>query len=307
MTTGTDFSALDPLQERLLEVLGHAPAPVPIGQILTGIRGLFRIAHDELAAVLEAGVAKGWLYRFAPYRSKQLRYWTQDETAYARAFVLELLAAAPLGWPEIRRRAASPLKGVAEKRLRRVLDELKTDGRLYELPPLLEARTKRFSAGPPEPLEYLAQALEKVRKKLKPFALPEDRFAAALRELAAANAPAEPPQRFIPEADADTAPAPQAPPTDPLALLVEGMLQLDPRARFGEPILLRELRWRLAPWLPKEQFDRAVFQLAERGTVHLQRHDFPSSLSEEERQQLVTDGRGNYFLGITLRTGHEYA
>ncbi|MEY3226139.1 MAG: hypothetical protein RLZZ536_758, partial [Planctomycetota bacterium] len=37
--------------------------------------------------------------------------------------------------------------------------------------------------------------------------------------------------------------------------------------------------------------------------IVLHRHDFASSLSVVERDELVTDGEGQYFVGMALRTG----
>jgi hypothetical protein len=53
--------------------------------------------------------------------------------------------------------------------------------------------------------------------------------------------------------------------------------------------------------LEKQLFDRAVLELARQGRLSLHRHDFPSSLSPAERDELVTDGAGAYYVGMALR------
>jgi hypothetical protein len=51
----------------------------------------------------------------------------------------------------------------------------------------------------------------------------------------------------------------------------------------------------------KADFDRAVLSLYKDGRVYLDRHDHPLRLSDAERRDLVFDGSGNYYVGITLR------
>jgi hypothetical protein len=51
----------------------------------------------------------------------------------------------------------------------------------------------------------------------------------------------------------------------------------------------------------KADFDEAVLALYRDRRVYLDRHDHPLRLSDTERQNLVCDGVGNYYVGITLR------
>jgi len=51
----------------------------------------------------------------------------------------------------------------------------------------------------------------------------------------------------------------------------------------------------------KAEFDEAVLSLYKDRRVYLDRHDHPMRLSDAERQYLVSDGAGNYYVGITLR------
>jgi hypothetical protein len=69
----------------------------------------------------------------------------------------------------------------------------------------------------------------------------------------------------------------------------------------GALLSIRELRSRVA--LGKDEFDETALQLQEAGTVSLHHHDHPFGLSEAERSGLVHDGRGEHYVGITLRRG----
>jgi len=51
----------------------------------------------------------------------------------------------------------------------------------------------------------------------------------------------------------------------------------------------------------KGEFDQAVLSLYKARRVYLDRHDHPLRLSDAERRDLVFDGVGNYYVGITLR------
>lgn len=55
----------------------------------------------------------------------------------------------------------------------------------------------------------------------------------------------------------------------------------------------------------KAEFDEAVLSLYKDGRVYLDRHDHPLRLSDAERRDLVFDGAGNYYVGITLRGDFE--
>lgn len=59
--------------------------------------------------------------------------------------------------------------------------------------------------------------------------------------------------------------------------------------------------WRPSvPEVPKDRFDRAAVDLAKRRKVVLHHHDYPATLSEEERAGLVRDEMGTYYVGAGL-------
>jgi hypothetical protein len=62
---------------------------------------------------------------------------------------------------------------------------------------------------------------------------------------------------------------------------------------------MRELRARLD--FDKSRFDRLALELSRDGQIILHHHDFPASLSPDERQQLVQDDRGTHYSGIAPR------
>lgn len=91
---------------------------------------------------------------------------------------------------------------------------------------------------------------------------------------------------------------------------VDGMLPapnlensiLDKLKGHAGGLSLVELRASLgAQGKAKAEFDRAVLCLYKDRRVYLDRHDHPLRLSDAARRDLVFDGAGNYYVGITLR------
>jgi len=62
---------------------------------------------------------------------------------------------------------------------------------------------------------------------------------------------------------------------------------------------IREFRAHLP--FDKQHFDRVALELMRDELVTMHHHDFPESLSDPERAELVLDTRGNHFVGIALR------
>ena len=74
---------------------------------------------------------------------------------------------------------------------------------------------------------------------------------------------------------------------------------LDAGADAGSLVSARDLR--RAAGKDKRSFDEAVLALSREGRLSLHRHDHVASLSPQERDDLVTDGAGNYYVGVAIR------
>lgn len=70
--------------------------------------------------------------------------------------------------------------------------------------------------------------------------------------------------------------------------------------RNGSLLPVRDVRAEF-PNLTKEQFDRGILNLSQQGKVSLHKHDQPSALSPQEREQAITDGNGNFYVGMAVR------
>jgi hypothetical protein len=89
---------------------------------------------------------------------------------------------------------------------------------------------------------------------------------------------------------------PEAGPPGAEKFILEGISRLQPIGQKRALVSIRELR-RFLP-LSKSDFDRAVLDLALQGRVALHHHDFPTSLTPVEREELVQDKQGTYYVGI---------
>ena len=67
----------------------------------------------------------------------------------------------------------------------------------------------------------------------------------------------------------------------------------------GSPVSVSLLRRESG--LSKDAFDRACLELAGEGSVYLARHDHPLRLPESKRAELLSDGKGSYFVSFSLR------
>lgn len=155
---------------------------------------------------------------------------------------------------------------------------LKKQGKLFEYPKLGHAGLK-YSRMPAEPgpyLKTLKKQFDALATKLRSAGINREQMIAELSTAA-------------------------LPPTLPPAHNLEESILANLIGRPGG-LSMRELRARVqGPGSAKDVFDRAVLYLYEARRVYLDRHDHPSLLSDSEREELVSDGAGNYYTGITLR------
>lgn len=80
----------------------------------------------------------------------------------------------------------------------------------------------------------------------------------------------------------------------------EAMSRVEPQALTqGALVSIRKLRVQLGnpPW-----FDQEIFRLAGEGVLALHEHDYPHSLSEQEKKEMIHEGN-RYFIGVALREG----
>jgi hypothetical protein len=282
MSSATTHHLADPSIEIevVAKALEGAAEPVTAQQLRDRLTGPFKLPPERLTQLLENLVSAGSVHRFAPKApSKKPRYWSRSFEDYAREMILDLLAQRPRTQAEILKKLKAKLKGYDERRQIELLKRLRQEKLVKVLPPFLGGRTTRFGRQSPDPCDYVQDAINKIGKRL---GLPVEEVIYAARALPISNLKKNRSQKDMSEK------------------LLAQIMRI--KLAAGELVPLDQL-WRSLQnegW-DKASFDRTVLTLAEENRVSLQRHNFPYSLGDQERAQLVADEWNNYYVGIALR------
>ena len=258
----------------------------------------FKLTDTELLALLRELLADGTIFEI-PGKSVAggVRYWGRDVLQFASAIVLE----------ELRQRGTLPtaklrasVKWLDDVRYAELLDRLAAQNLIFRHPAMKAGKSAQLLWGiaPPSPEPWLKpireQLCEVVRQLRAASVSATDLRRAAVDMLESAGI-------SLGATTGSTAASAAAAVSVPSVDLVRLMRQLDAGADRGALVTARVLRG--AAGLQKKQFDELALQLSRAGRIVLHRHDFASSLSVVERDELVTDGEGQYFVGMALRTG----
>jgi len=267
------------LREVVLEACARAPGPMTVATLKKALTKPFR-EEAPLREALAALLAEGQLHIWpGTGTAKSPKYWIHEPAAYVRERLLKLLRDDPQTAAEL----AKQLKGLgcSSSTLARPLAELAEAGRAYRhLPP--KGAALSWALKPPAPEKLLPKTLKtflEERAALSKRGFPAAQLEGAARALFAAQA-------------ADAA---AIDPTD----LPGRLLAILRLANRNDALPLKELRNLTS--IAKAEFDAAILALAEARRIHLNAHDRPAGLSEEERYGFVADGQGHYFVAASLR------
>lgn len=208
--------------------------------------------------------------------------------------VLRSLRDGPLLAAELQKRVKQVLPGLASKDLSAALADLVAAGKVY-------GRRKRdkkgklgkvesYLLGGPPAADFIAPVLtswRKVHAEAKAEGVKGDALITALLEALSAAGFSVPSSGIA------------ASPVDDRADVLRGVQVLEAREGQGALIPMRKLREALR--LNKARFDAAVLGLYAEDAVILHHHDYVGSLTEAERNELVLDRHGNYYVGVALR------
>jgi hypothetical protein len=307
------------LAEVLIAALNRGDEPLALTKLGEQVPTPFKKAKNRFESILNELVAQGRLHQFSAFgRTKGPRFWTRDANHFARELIVRMVAQkGPTRPNDLWKPLSLRLKDWSKEQFGSLLLSLIQERRIRELPPLPGSKVKRLSVHPPSAREYLGKVFEKsVAKPLRkiigllreagvsPAELREDANAiwretlASLARLPHTERTTDKQSRIMPS-------LPEVNIAQALAeeFVLQGMTSLKPNAAQGAMVALPDLRKHLHDALPtKEAFDAAVLRLAEAGRVDLHFHSFPASLAEPEKAALVTDGKGNFYMGIVLRS-----
>lgn len=280
-------------REAILKAAQVADEPFTAKELASRLATPVKLSEADVAAILDEAVAAATLH-FIPAAT------AKGKPRYSRQSVLELGARATLQaiqtkGPQTLANLKKLLKGFGDTQFQQIVDRLRAQGSLFAHPPWGAVKHELIGIRPPSAAPYFKEIGVQLGK--------------VVACLQAAQVPAEEIRRTVVQVLAEAgisfgagtvgaAAGPSAASPESVDL-VEAMNRIEPGAERGALVGARELRH--AVQLSKAEFDRAVLELARHGRLSLHRHDYAASLSPTERDDLVTDGDGTYYVGMALR------
>jgi hypothetical protein len=268
---------LDDLIRRVIE---RSPEPLSEARIEKALPKGLRPARDVLARRLKSLAGTRAIHAW-PHS----RFGAFSPEDAARRAVVDVLALGPLTRADLIRAVGRRFRGTGEKSVVAALRALLTEGQVFRRPPAPRGRAPRFGLEPANPRDYLEPGLSSLVAAIakKGFS-PESVRDAIARALGGAT-PATPVTQTASDEDA----------------ILGAITRLDPQAASGALVYLPHVRVALQDrFRDKASFDRAVLALAARHRAQVQVHPIPSQLSESEREAMVPDGTGGFFMAIGL-------
>lgn len=282
------------LSQVVLETLRGETVLAPDSEIAKLLPRPYSNAKSHIPTALKALAHQGLVTRM-----KLDRIWysaARDPYATIASLVDRWVADEPLEQDTIARRLRRVAPG-HERVLGSWLNEAVAEQHLFVHAPSRGRRRKRFGVEP-DPRLGLQKTLSALRAELPALAalgVPATSVLAVLQSELGLDGPAhtglESAELRAEQARTRRAHAERE--------LLEALRLLTAEQPPGALLALRELRARSS--LDKWSFDRAVLALSESGKVLLHHHDYPSSLPDIEREALVSDDHGTYYVGVALR------
>jgi hypothetical protein len=251
-----------------LIVKAATPSALAATPLRRALPSSYRPLEKQWPKVLARLVSEGRLHRWPVGRGGRYAIVPYDE--FARERVRAALANGPRTKAELEKSS-----GVMPSALGPLLAKMKAAGELYAHP------QRRYGSRPAEDLEYVLLAdIEKLIRSHVRRGVAAEVVRAAIARWAGSGAVAAP---------SDSA-------------ILDAMQELNPQVAQGDSVYLPHLRVALKDRFPdKLSFDRAVLALAEQRRVQLQSHPVPSQLKPAERESMIDNGSGSFYMVIGLR------
>lgn len=275
------------LAEGVLKTLGQQGQPKTVKELRKPLTGLFKLPEDRLGELVTGLVSGENIFEWPAKGKGRQRYWTEPLSRYMAEKTVRLLAEKPLTPVELKRNLNKALFGIPKMTIEKGIQSLLDQGILL-IHPKFGSLKARLGLHPPDPKPYLNKVrkeLDQVHKTLGPSGVSREAIHQALMVLLGIPAGSE----ILTEAPGMK---------DVESRLLSKMVEIEPQAPSGALVSLRNLRRSLN--FEKGLFDRTIIDLARKDRIILHQHSFPQGLSEEERQDLVVDQRGQYYVGAVL-------
>jgi hypothetical protein len=283
-----------------LATLAQTEAPVAAKDLAALIKSELKFSESDLTPILEKLVAAGRLHVFPAATAKgRPRFWDRDLAEVGRLAIIQALEKKG---PQTESNLKKCAKGLSAEQFAGLFHDLVDQGQLLRHPPLPGTKGELFGSRPPSAATYLKEIgnqLTKVVSTLIAAKVSDSELRQALVQLMESTGITFGGASQSNGTETLNRPEQVTGQDSTGADLLELMKRLEPGAERGALVGSRELR--RAALLEKSQFDSAVLDLARHGKLSLHRHDYASSLSQQERDDLVTDGAGTYYVGMAIR------
>jgi transposase len=271
-------SEIDSLLTRALETVGQARSA---GQVWSALPKALRPAKPTVEERLTNMARDGRVYRWPGGRSPHfaLRPYSQR----VREQVLDALSRTPMSEAQLRK-----IVGVAGAReLKKSLVELVGEGRVHVWPRRARQRGATYATTRANALDYMRDEIEDLLRGLQKRGFTREQLLSALA-------------RFAGGGSADGRAG--APDVDPATRILQALHELNPQVRQGALVYLPHLRHAVSGEIPdKLDFDRLLLSLFAQGKIELQSHAVPAQINAQERDLMIPDGHGSYYMAIGLR------
>ncbi len=285
------------VQQALEQLVQQSSEPLTSRQVKSLLKLPFNVNDAEREQALQRAMQSQLIFSLPPKTANGgARYFGRSPLEYGRDCLLaELGKKGALAEAALRKAIA----WLPQDEQVQVIDQLRQSGGLFAHPAIGTGKSKAILWGlqPPAPEPYLApirKLLASITEQLRGAEVSEvdlRRAVAAMVESVGISFGA------LSGMGHENQPAMS---TGASVDLMRLMSQVDSRATRGALITARVLR--RAAGLKKAEFDHLAIQLARQGQIDLHEHDFPASLSTDEREELITDGQGRFYVGMAIRT-----
>jgi hypothetical protein len=263
-----------------------------------GLKDLDKLMDkSRIDGILDQLVAFGRAFRFI--KGKRSGYGLESPDRVSSRAIRNAVDSQPRTQADLRKRPSCKHVDafLTADRFESAIRDLVRDGRIFEWPRLDKIKL-RYATRPVDVSLYVAPVVKEFRKRM-------DKLTEMLASVQIPREQVEEAARRILSEEVGPPPTTQATVEDAEleAQILEGMNGVDAAAATGAPVSFRKLRSRMVPPLTdKRLFDRVVLHLADKAIVALHRHDYPAGLSPAERDELVSDETGGFYLSISRRS-----
>ncbi|MBA4394293.1 MAG: hypothetical protein C0407_12150 [Desulfobacca sp.] len=276
------------LKELILKILSQQDQPQTAKDFRKQLAASFKIPEDRLLELLTNLVVLRNVFEWPAKGKGAKRFWKEPPSPeFISQKIVQSLSDKPLTSLELKKVLSKQLFGLPQKAVDPVIHSLLLRGTIIQHPKIVGLKAK-LGQRPPDPKPYLHKVLkelDQVAKMLAPSQVSREEIHQALLGLIGASG-----HRVVSLGEPKT--------VDFEEQILSKMIEVEPQAPYGALVSLRNVRRALD--LEKGLFDLTIIGLAKKGRIVLHQHSFPRGLAEEERNALVDDQKGHWYVGAVI-------